>query len=253
MLKKISIATTEVALPMEKTTVEVVPFTARIEKELLTVNQKDHQAVSNAITNLIAACVVTDGFDNKRVSSLAATDALWIYLNLNAISIGDTKKIGLVCDALIDNPRAPGEQIKCGASIQHVVRLSDVSVSDELPPEYVELSDGTKIFFNFPTIKQQLNFDTNRQEDKEYLFNQSTNLIADCIKTIVQGDTVLAGKDIPKKELLDWIFDLQHSNFESLSNWFSKIPKPLLTMKYKCPSCGHEHIKQVEDVISFFR
>jgi len=253
MLKKISIATTEVDLPIEKTTVEVVPFTARIEKELLTVNQKDHQAIANAITNLIAACIQTDGFDNKRVSSLAATDALWIYLNLNAISIGDTKKLTLICDAQIDDPESSQNKIKCGTSIPVTVKLSDVTVTDEMPPEYVELSDGTKIFFNFPTIKQQLNFDTNRKEDREYLFNQSTNLIADCVKTIVQGDTVLAGKDIPKKELVEWIYDLQHYNFEALSGWFSKIPKPLLTVKYKCPSCGHEHTKKVEDVISFFR
>lgn len=253
ILQKVAVATTEVTLPISKNNIEVIPFTARIEKELLTVNQKDHIAVSNAITNLISTCITTPGYDLKRVSNLPATDALWIYLNLNAISVGDTKKLGLICDAQIPDKNNSGATVKCGNVNTVVVKLSDITISDETPMEYVELSDGTKVYFNYPSIKQQLSFDINRKDDREYLLNQSIKMMVECVKTIVQNGNTLAGVDIPNKELTDWIYDLQHSNFELLSNWFSQIPKPQLTIKYKCSACGTEHVKKVEDVISFFR
>ena len=80
----------------------------------------------------------------------------------------------------------------------------------------------------------------------------SLGSIADCIEMIYEGDNVFKSEDINKKELVEFIENLTHHQFELILEFFADMPRLSHTVKYNCSQCGKENEVTLEGLGDFF-
>ena len=108
-------------------------------------------------------------------------------------------------------------------------------------------------------VADRLSFSKNiALKGAEALRNGST-IICDCqmvasgIETVYSGEEIFASKDVPKKELIDFVESLSTDQFQSIAEVLSKAPYLNYKLKYDCSKCGHGHERELNGLADFFQ
>ena len=93
------------------------------------------------------------------------------------------------------------------------------------------------------------NFDTSTQGDD---IKTTLDMIVSCIDTIYSEEESWIGADSSKKELQEFIEQLNSKQFKAIENFFTTMPKLSHKVKVKNPNTGVESEVLLEGLAAFF-
>ena len=236
-LPKIAAPTYELELPSTGETIQYRPFLVKEEKLLvIALESEDTKQITTAIKTVIKNCVLTKGI---KVEQLPTFDIEYLFLNIRGKSVGEDIEVNVIC------PDDEETEVKVN------INLDDIQVqkSDD-HSDKIKLDDNIMMQMKYPSLDQFIknNFEIN---DKN-MMDQSFDLIASCVDKIFTQDEVWAAADCTKKEMTDFLEQMNSSQFKEIETFFETMPKLSHTIKVKNPKTKKESDIVLEGLASFF-
>jgi hypothetical protein len=142
-------------------------------------------------------------------------------LNIRAKSVGEVSKLKLLCP---DDKKT---------YVDTEVNLTEVQVQvDEEHTNKIELTDDMGMIMTYPTIDS-----FNESGIQNVNASNMIDVISSCILQIYEknGEKVYQAKDQTKKELVEFVEQLNTKQFKQLQKFFDTMPKLKHTVKVKNP------------------
>ena len=236
-LPKIATPTYELELPSTEETIKFRPFLVKEEKLLvLALESEDTKQITTAIKNVIKNCILTKGV---KVETLPTFDIEYLFLNIRGKSVGEVLDVNIICPD-------DGE-----TEVEVKIDLDEIKVKkNDEHKKQIKLDNSIMMEMKYPSLEQFVknNFDLN---DKNAM-DQSFELIASCVDKIYSEDEVWAAADCTKKEMTEFLEQMNSSQFKEIESFFETMPKLSHTIKVKNPNTKKENEIVLEGLASFF-
>ena len=236
-LPKIATPTYELELPSTKETVEYRPFLVKEEKLLvLALESEDTKQITTAIKSVLKSCILTRGI---KVETLPTFDIEYLFLNIRGKSVGEEVDVNIICPD-------DGE-----TQVPVTINIDDINiVESEGHSTQIKLDDNLMMEMKYPSLDEFIksNFDFNAENQMD----QSFQLIASCIDKIYSEDEVWATADCTKKEIKDFLEQMNSSQFKLIEKFFESMPKVSHTLTVTNPKTKVENEVVLEGLSSFF-
>ena len=236
-LPKISTPTYELALPSNGESVQYRPFLVKEEKVLvIALESEDMKQITNSIKTVIKNCILSKGI---KVETLPTFDIEYLFLNIRGKSVGEELEVNIVCPD-------DGE-----TQVPVAINVDDIKVQkNENHTNRIKIDDSIMMEMKYPSLDQfiKTNFDFNNQS----AMDQSFELIASCVDKIFTEDEVWSAKDVTKKELVDFLEQMNSSQFKQIEEFFETMPKLSHKINVKNPVTEVESEVVLEGLASFF-
>jgi hypothetical protein len=236
-LPKISTPTYELELPSTGQTIKNRPFLVKEEKLLvIALESEDTKQITSAIKNVIKNCIETKGV---KVETLPTFDIEYLFLNIRGKSVGEEIEVNIICPD-------DGE-----TQVPVKINVDDIKVQKN--PDHnkqIKLDDSIMMEMKYPSLEQFIksNFDLS----SDSTMDQSFELISSCIDKIYTEDEVWSTSDVTKKELIDFLDQMNSSQFKEIEKFFETMPKLSHKIKVKNPVTEVESEVTLEGLSSFF-
>ena len=221
---KISTPTYELTLPSTDKTIQYRPFLVREEKLLvLALESEDTKQITTAIKTVIKSCILTKGV---KVEALPTFDIEYLFLNIRGKSVGEELDVNIIC---------PDDE---KTYVPTKIYIDDIHViKDEKHTKEIKLDDTISMVMKYPSLDEFINqnFDF---DDKSSNLNQSFELIGSCIDTIVQGEEAWSTADCSKKEVMEFLDQMNSAQFKLLEGFFETMPKLSHEVEVTNPKTG---------------
>ena len=236
-LPKIATPTYELELPSTGKTVEYRPFLVKEEKLLvIALESEDNKQITTAIKAVLRACVLTKGI---KVENLPTFDIEFLFLNIRGKSVGEELDVNIVC---------PDDE---KTEVAVTIDLDDIQVKrDENHTNQIKLDDSLMMEMKYPSLDEFIksNFDFS---DKAQM-DQSFQLIASCIDKVYSEDEAWTTADCTKKEVNEFLEQMNSSQFKEIETFFTTMPKLQHTIKVTNPNTKVESDVVLEGLAAFF-
>jgi len=236
-LPKIATPTYELVLPSTDETIQFRPFLVKEEKLLvLALESEDNKQITTAIKSVLKNCVLTKGI---KVEQLPTFDIEFLFLNIRGKSVGEELEVNIVC---------PDDE-KTEVTVD--INLDDIQVQkSEEHNKQIKLDENLMMEMKYPSLDQFIknNFDFNEKNQMD----QSFQLIASCIDKIYTEDEVWATADCTKKEVNDFLEQMNSGQFKLIETFFETMPKLSHVIKVTNPKTKVESDVVLEGLASFF-
>ena len=236
-LPKIATPTYELELPSSGETIQFRPFLVKEEKILvIALESEDTKQITTAIKNVIKNCIKTKGI---KVEELPTFDIEYLFLNIRGKSVGEEIEVNVTCPD-------DGE-----TQVPVTINLDDIEVQkNDEHTNRIKVDDSIMMEMKYPSLDQFIknNFDFN---DKNAM-DQSFELIATCIDKIFTEDEVWAVEDCSKKEIVDFLEQMNSSQFKEIEKFFETMPKLSHSITVKNPKTKKENVVVIEGLAGFF-
>ena len=234
-LPKLNTPTYELEVPSTDEKIKYRPFLVKEEKILLMAMESGKsEDVVQAVKDIVSECT----FNKLNLGTMPMFDVEYIFLNIRAKSVGEVSKLKLLCP---DDKKTYAET---------EVNLTEVQVQvDEGHTNKIELTDDMGMIMTYPTIDSF-------QETGIQNVNASNMLevIGSCILQIYEnnGEKVYQAKDQTKKELVEFVEQLNTKQFKELQKFFDTMPKLKHTIKVKNPKTKKSSDVVLQGLNDFF-
>jgi len=236
-LPKIATPTYELELPSTGQPVKFRPFLVKEEKVLvLALESEDTKQITNAIKTVIKGCIQTKGI---KVETLPTFDIEFLFLNIRGKSVGETIELNIIC---------PDDET---TEVSVTIDLDDIHVqTNDEHTKQIKIDDSLMMEMKYPSLDQFIknNFDF---EDKNVM-EQSFDLIASCVDKIYSEEEVWAADDCTKKEMKEFLEQMNSSQFKEIETFFETMPKLSHKIKVTNPNTKVESEVVLEGLASFF-
>jgi hypothetical protein len=236
-LPKISTPTYELELPSSGQVIKYRPFLVREEKLLvLALESEDTKQITNAIKTVIKNCIETKGI---KVESLPTFDIEYLFLNIRGKSVGEQIEVNILCPD-------DGE-----TTVPVKILVDDIKVQKNSEHnKKIKLDDSIMMEMKYPSLDQFIksNFDFT----SDNTMDQSFELIGSCIDKIFTEDEVWVASDVTKKELMEFLDQMNSVQFKEIEKFFETMPKLSHSIKVKNPKTEVESEVVLEGLSSFF-
>ena len=236
-LPKISTPTYELELPSTGQSIYYRPFLVKEEKLLvLALETEDTKQITTAIKSVIKSCIQSKGI---KVETLPTFDIEYLFLNIRGKSVGEDIEVNLICpdDGETSVPvKINIDEIKVQKSKEHSLEI--------------KLDDNITMKMKYPSLDQFIksNFDFSENTDMD----QSFDLVASCIDKIYTEEEVWDSADVSKKELVEFLEQMNTQQFKDIEKFFETMPKLSHNVKVKNPNTGVESDVKLEGLANFF-
>ena len=236
-LPKISAPTYELELPSTGETIQYRPFLVKEEKLLvIALESEDTKQITTAIKTVIKNCILTKGI---KVESLPTFDIEYLFLNIRGKSVGEELDVNIICP---DDGRT---------EVSVNINLEDIEVQkNDEHEKKIKIDDSIMIEMKYPSldqfIKNNFDFSENNQID------QSFQLISSCIDKIYNEEEVWSTADVTKKEVNDFLEQMNSKQFKKIEKFFETMPKLSHKVKVTNPNTKVESEVVLEGLASFF-
>jgi len=235
-LPTIATPTFELELPSTGQTIEYRPFLVKEEKVLLyALESESTKQITNAVKSVIKNCIKTKGI---KIEDLPTFDIEYLFLNIRGKSVGEDIEVNLICPD-------DGE-----TSVPVTINVEDIKVekSDEHKKQ-IKINDDIMVEMKYPTLNQFIkeNFDVDSIDTEK-----SFDLIASCISQTISEDEVWESENCTKKEMVEFIEQMNSSQFKEIEKFFATMPKLSHSVQIKNPNTGVESKVVLEGLASFF-
>ena len=236
-LPKIATPTYELELPSTGATVKYRPFLVKEEKVLvIALESEDNKQITNAIKAVLKNCILSKGI---KVEDLPTFDIEYLFLNIRGKSVGEELEVNIIC---------PDDE---KTQVPVTINLDEIQVQkDENHTNKIKVDDSIMMEMKYPSLEQFIknNFDFN---DKNVM-EQSFELIATCIDKIYTEDEVWASADCTKKEMKDFLEQMNSNQFKEIEKFFDTMPKLSHTISVTNPKTKVKSDVVLEGLASFF-
>ena len=234
-LPKIDVPTYELVVPSTDEKVKFRPFLIKEEKILLIAMESgENEDIIQAVKTIVSECT----FNTLKLGSMPMFDVEYIFLQIRAKSVGEVSKLKLLC-------RDDG---KTYANVE--LDLNEVQVQvDDTHTNKIELSDEMGVIMNYPTIDS-----FSAAGIADITAENMLDVIASGIAHIYdkKGEEVYDSKDSTKKELIEFIEQLNTKQFQDIQAFYDTMPKLKHTITVKNPKTKKENIVVLSGLADFF-
>ena len=236
-LPKISTPTYELELPSTGQEIQYRPFLVKEEKLLvLALESENTKEITTAIKNVIKSCIQTK---NIKVESLPTFDIEYLFLNIRGKSVGEEIEVNVICPD-------DGETY-----VPVKINIDEIQVQkNEEHTNKIQVDDNIIMEMKYPSLDQFIknNFDFSGDSNMD----QSFDLVASCIDKIFNDEEVWTSGDVTKKELIDFLEQMNSAQFKQIEKFFETMPKLSHSVKVKNPKTEVESEVILEGLSSFF-
>ena len=219
-----------IKLPASKKEVKFRPFTVGEEKILLLAfEEADPKGIFDAISTMIKACT----YDQYDAVKLPQADIEYLFIQIRNKSLGETADIAFICNS-------------CETKNKFTADLSKIQIIEpKAVSRDIKISDDTWVSMNYPTL------------DITYSINDTSysgvlEMIAKCIDTVTNGDTVFVVKENPIEMTTQWVGTMTQKQIDLINEFFQSVPMILFEEKTKCTKCEAENLVRIEGLADFF-
>ena len=234
-LPVLTVPTYELEVPSTDEKIKYRPFLVKEEKILLiAIESEDNGEIVQAVKTIVDECT----FNKLNLGTMPIFDVEYIFLQIRAKSVGETTNLRLLC---------PDDR-ETYAKVE--IDLTEVLVQvDEGHNNKIELTDEMGIIMQYPTIDafQKTNIE-------EINADNMLDVIGSCISQIYDkgGKEVFEAKDSTKKELNDFIEQLDSKQFLEVQAFFDTMPKLKHEITVKNPKTEVESKVTLTGLNDFF-
>jgi hypothetical protein len=235
-LPKIVTPTYELELPSTGQLIKYRPFLVKEEKILLLALESENtKDITTAIKSVIKNCIHTKGI---KVESLPTFDIEYLFLNIRSRSVGEDIELNLIC---------PDDNV---TTVPVTINVDDIQVQKtEGHDNKIKIDDNLMMEMKYPSLDQ---FIKNNFDMSGNTMEQSFDLISDCIDKIYSDDEVWTASDVTKKELTDFLDQMNSFQFKQIEKFFETMPKLSHKVKIVNPKTKVESEVTLEGLTSFF-
>ena len=237
-LPTIATPTYELELPSLKKKIQYRPFLVKEEKLLvLALESEDTKQITTAIKTVLKSCIKTKGI---RVETLPTFDIEYLFLNIRAKSVGEEVEVNII---------APDDGV---TNIPVTIDIEEIKV--QYPEDHtnqIRIDDELMMEMKYPSLEEFIknNFDFN---SADISIEQSFDLIASCIDKIYSEEEVWSTSDVSKKEVVDFLEQMNSTQFKKIEQFFETMPKLSHKLTVKNPKTKVESEVVLEGLNSFF-
>ena len=236
-LPTIATPTYELELPSSGKKIKYRPFLVKEEKLLvLALESEDNKEISNAIKAVLRSCIKTRGV---KVEHFPTFDIEYLFLNIRGKSVGEDIEVNLVCPD-------DGE-----TTVSVTINIDDIKIQrNKEHTKQIKLDDKLMMELKYPSLEQFVknNFDFSGDPN----IDQSFEVIASCIDKIYTADEVWATSDCTKKEIIDFLEQMNSRQFKEIEKFFETMPKLSHEVEITNPNTQVKSTVVLEGLTSFF-
>ena len=234
-LPRIDVPTYELVVPSTDEKVKYRPFLVKEEKLLLiALESGKNEDILRGVKDIVDACT----FNKLKLGDMPMFDVEYIFLQIRAKSVGEVSKLRVLCQD--DN--------KTYADVE--VDLNEVQVTvDDDHTNKIELTDDMGVIMKYPSINS-----FSKNEIADVSTENMLEIIVACIDHIYdkKGEEVYAAKDSTKKELIEFIEQLNTQQFQSIQKFFDTMPSLKHEITVKNPKTKVENQVLLSGLNDFF-
>ena len=234
-LPKLTTPTYELEIPSTDEKIKYRPFLVKEEKILMmAMESKSSADITQAVKDIVMECT----FNKVDISNMPMFDVEYIFLNIRSKSVGEVSKLKILCQ----------DDGKTYADVELDLNEVKVQVGDDHTNK-IELTEDMGLIMKYPTIDS---FSETGIRD----INPSNMLdvISTCILQIYEkkGEKTYDPKDQTKKELTEFIEQLNTKQFKDVQNFFETMPKLKHEITIKNPKTKKESKVTLTGLNDFF-
>ena len=236
-LPKIATPSYELVIPSSKKKVKFRPFLVKEEKILiLAMESQDNTQIASAVKDVISNCILSRGI---KVDKLSTFDIEFLFLNIRGKSIGEDVEVMVTC------PDDGKTQVPTRIMLDDIkIQISDDHNQD------IKLDDDYTLRMKYPSLDEFIKNNFNAAGDINV--DDTFDLIASCIEQVYSEEESWAASDCTKKELSQFVEQLNSSQFKEIEKFFETMPKLSHTIKVKNPKTKKENEVVIEGLAGFF-
>jgi len=222
-------------IPSTDEKIKYRPFLVKEEKILMmAMESKSSADITQAVKDIVMECT----FNKVDISNMPMFDVEYIFLNIRSKSVGEVSKLKILCQ----------DDGKTYADVELDLNEVKVQVGDDHTNK-IELTEDMGLIMKYPTIDS---FSETGIRD----INPSNMLdvISTCILQIYEkkGEKTYDPKDQTKKELTEFIEQLNTKQFKDVQKFFETMPKLKHEITVKNPKTKKENKVTLTGLNDFF-
>ena len=234
-LPKLTTPTYELEIPSTDEKIKYRPFLVKEEKILMmAMESKSSADITQAVKDIVMECTI----NKVNISNMPMFDVEYIFLNIRSKSVGEVSKLKILCQ----------DDGKTYADVELDLNEVKVQVGDDHTNK-IELTEDMGLIMKYPTIDS---FSETGIRD----INPSNMLdvISTCILQIYEkkGEKTYDPKDQTKKELTEFIEQLNTKQFKDVQKFFETMPKLKHEITVKNPKTKKENKVTLTGLNDFF-
>jgi|TARA_B100000927_G_C16395439_1_gene441105 hypothetical protein len=237
-LPKINTPTYELVLPSSGKKLKYRPFLVREEKILImALETEDTKQITQAVVDILCSCILSKGV---KLENLATFDIEYLFLNVRSKSVGEQVEVNVTC---------PDDNI---TSVPVSIDIDSIKIKkDKNHKNIVKLDDSLSIKLKYPSMEQFINSNFESAEDSSEV-KTTLDMIISCIDMIFNDEESWNASESTKKELEEFIDQLNTKQFKMIEDFFATMPKLTHSVKVKNPKTNVESTVILEGLASFF-
>ena len=238
-LPKVNTPTYELVLPSSGKKIKYRPFLVREEKILImALETEDTKQITQSVIDILSSCILTKGVV---IEKLATFDIEYLFLNVRSKSVGEKVELNVTCP---DDGKT---------SVPVTIDIDSIKIKkDKNHKNTIKLDDSLSLKLKYPSMEQFIssNFETAEENNNE--IKTTLDMITSCIDMIYNEEESWNASESTKKELEDFIDQLNTKQFKLIEDFFATMPKLTHTIKVKNPETNVESTVRLEGLASFF-
>ena len=235
-LPKIVTPSFELTLPSNKKKIKYRPFLVKEEKILiLAIESGGMKEISMAIKDVLKNCVLTRGI---KIDELPTFDIEYLFLNIRARSIGESIDLVITC------PDDEKTQVTTQIYIDEVKVKTNKGHSKD-----IKIDDTYTMRMKYPSLDQFVDENFTFEEKES---DNTFSLVASCIEMVFSKDEAWEGKDSTQEELVEFLEQLNSSQFKEVQKFFDTMPKLSHDIEVENPETKVKSTVTLEGLASFF-
>ena len=235
-LPKITAPTYEMVLPSSGRKIKYRPFLVKEEKLLIiAMESEDQKQITEALKNVLSNCILTRG---TKVEKMSTFDIEYLFLNIRGKSVGESVEVLITCPD--DNK----------TKVPVVIDLDAIKVIKN--PDHkkdIKLDDKLTLRMKYPSLDE---FIKNNFDVDNIGVTESFDMIIACMDQIYNEEEFWTSSDCTKKELSNFLDQLNSKQFKEIETFFETMPKLSHTVKIVNPETKVESEVLLEGLASFF-
>ena len=234
-LPKIDVPIYELTVPSTDEKIKYRPFLVKEEKLLLIAMESgENSDILRAVKDIVDACT----FNKMKIGNMPMFDVEYIFLQIRSKAVGEVSTLRVLC---LDD-------MKTYAKVEVDLNEIEVRVTDAHTNK-IELSDEMGVIMKYPTVDS---FVENKIDDISPA--NMLDVIVTCIDKIYdkKGEEVFDAKDSTKKELMEFVEQLNTRQFQDIQRFFDTMPSLKHDITVKNPKTKVESIVTLTGLNDFF-
>mgnify|MGYP000131108977 FL=1 len=234
-LPKIDVPIYELTVPSTDEKIKYRPFLVKEEKLLLIAMESgENSDILRAVKDIVDSCT----FNKMKIGNMPMFDVEYIFLQIRSKAVGEVSTLRVLC---LDD-------MKTYAKVEVDLNEIEVRVTDAHTNK-IELSDEMGVIMKYPTVDS---FVENKIDDISPA--NMLDVIITCIDKIYdkKGEEVFDAKDSTKQELIDFVEQMNTTQFADVQKFFDTMPSLTHEITVKNPKTKKESKVTLNGLNDFF-